>query len=73
MLVELPLTRAAARTPVTSDAAGSFSPRAFFPFLLDQFFGRLFKELRCGPLLHIEVALDVAVLQHEVLADLDLR
>lgn len=39
------------------------------PLFLDQFFRRLFKELPRCPLTHIEVVLDVAVSQHEVLPD----
>ena len=50
---------------------GQLGQGSFLPFLFQQFTGGLFKELRCGPLIHVEVVLDVAVAQHEVLADLD--
>jgi hypothetical protein len=42
-----------------------------FPLLLQKFFSGLLQEFWCGPLFHVKIILDVAVPQHEVLADLN--
>gem|GEM_PF-6973012 len=55
----------------STDTSISFAEVTFRSLLLEQLVRRLFKELRCGPLMHIDVVLDVAVAQHEVLADLN--
>ena len=65
---DYPIRCPAARSSVVS---GSFDVVAFFHCSFEQLLRRLFEELRRGPLLHIEVVLDVAVAQHEVLPDLD--
>ena len=61
------------RVPSTSSPPpwGSLLQLLLLPLLLEHFLGRLLQELRPGPLVHVEVVLDVAVAEHEVLADLD--
>ena len=51
-------------------ALGKLGRGACLPFFFEQLLGGFFEELRRGPLEHIEVVLDVAVAQHEVLVDL---
>ena len=55
----------------SSEAEGSFSVLFFFHCSSINSLAACFHEFRCGPLLHIKVVLDVAVLEHEVLAGRD--
>jgi hypothetical protein len=64
------VSRCAARSPAVPSPAAA---RHLLPLLFEQLLRRLFEELRRGPLLHVEIVFDVAVAQHEVLADLDRR
>ncbi|MGA8052667.1 MAG: hypothetical protein WCA12_02205, partial [Burkholderiales bacterium] len=54
-------------------AAGSLAAVTFVHCSSISSFPGLLQELGGGPLLNVEIALDVTMLQHEVLADLDLR
>ena len=51
--------------------SGRLAVDRFDPLLLEELSCGLFEELGCGPLVDVEVVLDVPVAEHEVLADLD--
>ncbi len=64
-------TRSSAPDASSSAVSGSLAVVTFFHCCSSSSFAACLEELRRRPRVHIEVVLDVAVAQHEVLPDLD--
>ena len=50
---------------------GQLAPAPALPFFFKNLMSSLFQELWLGPFVHIKIVLDVTVLEHEILPDLD--